>query len=899
MFCRNCGSQLPDDASFCPECGATLAQSAGSEPGQADTPSPTASPPRKPKLKTWHKALIIAGAVIVVAAIALGAIYGFGLFDRKDDSMEVFLTTSSSGHLEAQGVDRIRLVVDEVWDIVYEIDGKQFYELEADDFMDEPTDVKIIFRDLAANIISTGRISGLMVINTDVEDEIDWDDYTQAETLLVRDSEGLVELLDIAELKAVRFLYLQNCEAIEDLDDLGSMQLQKLFIDNMSLTDLDGLAEQSDLTLLSLDDIEGLDDLKTLADLNKLQTLLLDDVEADRADDLDMLEGSSSLRFLEIRSCDWLDDLSALDSLGNLQTLMLSNMSIDDLDDLEQRNNLKRLMLEQLFSLDSLDPLSELKSLETLTIFEMPMDDFDALSNLTRLQELRLVSTGFSDISDIQGLTELESLTLANLPVESLVGLEKLPKLSRLLLSGLKDTEDISTLSEMKKLDMLALWSFQPEILDDLPALEDLETLWLINIAAEDIRFLDGFDSLSELVLNLDLESVSGLEKLTGIRTLTLAYMRLEDVEALFEMRQLKTLVLRHMSTILESVDDAFDDLEDQGILVIRDRLTDQARIVDEFNDDSDGGGATEETTEATETEVTITETKPQISQVRLLLPIQNSPDFDAFIEGAIYYTEENSRFEMIVTDAGGESSQQTALILSAPGDGMEAIVVWPFLFEDAAASLDELSAAGFPAVVALADPMNFPNQLCVYINHYEYGLIAANMSGGMVDSGKAVAIVSGMENIPVLEERQAGFIDTMADLMPGATILDPLYIDFDPVIATESVKELLDSNPDIQLIFADCAMAGQGAVNAISELGLNDQVSLIVLDANSGVISGLEDGSVDLLVMTDHWVIGYESMNAIAGLIDGTDDRDIQVDPHVITPENMEDFELALEPYR
>lgn len=76
MFCRNCGSQLPDDTKFCSHCGAAQDNAAAAAPAQPVQPaqpavqyqpSPAAAPKKNPLVS-------ILAVMAVVAAILLGAL---------------------------------------------------------------------------------------------------------------------------------------------------------------------------------------------------------------------------------------------------------------------------------------------------------------------------------------------------------------------------------------------------------------------------------------------------------------------------------------------------------------------------------------------------------------------------------------------------------------------------------------------------------------------------------------------------------------------------------------------------------------------------------------------------------------------------------------------------------
>ena len=71
MYCRNCGARIPDDANFCPECGAPASgEEHGGKPGAAAEAAPPAA--ERPKMATWKKVLLgIVGAIVLAVSLAI------------------------------------------------------------------------------------------------------------------------------------------------------------------------------------------------------------------------------------------------------------------------------------------------------------------------------------------------------------------------------------------------------------------------------------------------------------------------------------------------------------------------------------------------------------------------------------------------------------------------------------------------------------------------------------------------------------------------------------------------------------------------------------------------------------------------------------------------------------
>ena len=78
MFCIKCGTEIPDDSSFCPECGRSVAQATASG-GGASQPPPAPAPPQFPRAiapaaraTDGFRVAIAVGSIVGAALIFIG-----------------------------------------------------------------------------------------------------------------------------------------------------------------------------------------------------------------------------------------------------------------------------------------------------------------------------------------------------------------------------------------------------------------------------------------------------------------------------------------------------------------------------------------------------------------------------------------------------------------------------------------------------------------------------------------------------------------------------------------------------------------------------------------------------------------------------------------------------------
>ena len=120
MFCRNCGSEMRDDAKFCPNCGTLNSSAAGSSPEESSfrgtsepvwpgsgeqswntAPQPDAAGPAGGGRKRRGLGLMIGGGVAAVAVIALLVVTVSGLFSSPKNRVEKAVNKTISAYSDA------------------------------------------------------------------------------------------------------------------------------------------------------------------------------------------------------------------------------------------------------------------------------------------------------------------------------------------------------------------------------------------------------------------------------------------------------------------------------------------------------------------------------------------------------------------------------------------------------------------------------------------------------------------------------------------------------------------------------------------------------------------------------------------------------------------------------
>ena len=143
MFCKKCGSQIPDNSAFCPECGAAVS-AAQAEPEAAEQPSNAPEAPAAKPAKNKHRLIgIIAfgaaalGVIIIFVAILAGGGKDWKKVLKKE--MKCIMTGDSESLAE--------LIPDKMYEAIadyYDVDAEELkeYFMDLEIFDDDDTLVK-------------------------------------------------------------------------------------------------------------------------------------------------------------------------------------------------------------------------------------------------------------------------------------------------------------------------------------------------------------------------------------------------------------------------------------------------------------------------------------------------------------------------------------------------------------------------------------------------------------------------------------------------------------------------------------------------------------------------------------------------------------------------------------
>ncbi len=207
--------------------------------------------------------------------------------------------------------------------------------------------------------------------------------------------------------------------------------------------------------------------------------------------------------------------------------------------------------------------------------------------------------------------------------------------------------------------------------------------------------------------------------------------------------------------------------------------------------------------------------------------------------------------FDVNVAVANDSDSNQLSQVEAFIEQGVCAIALNGVNSGPAAASVAAANKAGIPVftVNVTVDPDSLKSQNASIIQYVGPDQAKGGQQMGeqaLKDLGTdipyVVGIVGDPDQIPT-NQRDEGFTAALKAGSSDVTVLPTVNSKVDPNVALQVTSDLLQSNPDINVIFADTGPGAVGAIQAIQQAGRADKVSLYAFCAADTALTDFYKG--------------------------------------------------------
>lgn len=130
-----------------------------------------------------------------------------------------------------------------------------------------------------------------------------------------------------------------------------------------------------------------------------------------------------------------------------------------------------------------------------------------------------------------------------------------------------------------------------------------------------------------------------------------------------------------------------------------------------------------------------------------------------------------------------------------------------------------------------------------------------------MLDQKGQVAVLSYVKGTASAFQREAGFRKIISDYEHIELIDKTWYCNGSIDIAYEKTLEILKEYPNVTAIFGANETSLMGIGRAIDELNLKNQVHVVGFDSNEKIVSQLESGIIDMIIVQKPFNMGYQGV--------------------------------------
>ena len=262
-------------------------------------------------------------------------------------------------------------------------------------------------------------------------------------------------------------------------------------------------------------------------------------------------------------------------------------------------------------------------------------------------------------------------------------------------------------------------------------------------------------------------------------------------------------------------------------------------------------------------------------------------------VNGAQDYVDSltDVKVELIVLDGEGSGEKQVAHCETFISMGVDCIIMQPY---DAAAcqvGVELAMEAGIPVFTCKSEIED--NSICTYVGQDDTiaGEIEMNWIAEQLGGKGNIVIIEGPTGISAAILRNKGIVNVLANY-PDINVLYTQPGNWNREEGMALMENWLQLGETINAVVAHNDEMALGAYDAIVDGGKVGEILVIGIDAIDAAVASVKAGEMDATVLQDSYGIGKLGVEVALKLIqEGTIDPIYNVDPVLLTPENINEY--------
>ncbi|MEX2592005.1 MAG: sugar ABC transporter substrate-binding protein [Anditalea sp.] len=267
--------------------------------------------------------------------------------------------------------------------------------------------------------------------------------------------------------------------------------------------------------------------------------------------------------------------------------------------------------------------------------------------------------------------------------------------------------------------------------------------------------------------------------------------------------------------------------------------------------------------------------------------------EFVVNVKDAMEEAAEEQEVRLIVNDAQRASIRQIQQIESFISQGVDAIILNPCEMEASSPAVRRAQKAGIPIINVNSETTAPPDGFVGSRDEESAEIALEHIAKRLGGKGNIVVMHGYMGQAAQL--KRAAATKTVLAKYPDITILAEQTAEWDRAKAMSLMENWIQSyGSRIDAVFAQNDEMGMGALQALEQANLKDQVVVVSIDAIGDALQAVKSGRLDATVYQDAKAQGKQAVQMALDFIhhkDSVKERSVFIPFQLVTEENVEEF--------
>lgn len=231
--------------------------------------------------------------------------------------------------------------------------------------------------------------------------------------------------------------------------------------------------------------------------------------------------------------------------------------------------------------------------------------------------------------------------------------------------------------------------------------------------------------------------------------------------------------------------------------------------------------------------------------------------------------TEYNMKLTIVGPETEEDYETQNQMVADTVEAGTEALIFSAIHYDKNAQAIDAAAQSGVKIVAIDSNVASDAVSTYIGTDNYAAGKMAAQAALERVDGDFKVGIINYDISSFNGQERERGAVDAL-NASGRAEIISVINTLAEAQQAQADTVKLLEEHPELNVLLAFNEPTSVGAAMAIQQLECEDSIFLVGFDSNVTSVDGLQDGSVDALIVQNPYAMGYLGVESAYKLLNG-----------------------------